>query len=45
VAFLLFWLRRYPELSKNSNQLTQKEDEIFAKLAETKIYWQPGLNR
>jgi hypothetical protein len=30
-----------PLIIKNSHRLSKKEDDIYNKLPETKIYWQP----
>jgi glycosyltransferase involved in cell wall biosynthesis len=45
ILALLDLVWNVPSIIKNSNRLTQKEYEVFIKLTETKIYWQPGLNR
>ena len=37
--FDLVW--NSPKIIKNSNRLSEEEFDLFNKLPETKIYWQP----
>jgi hypothetical protein len=41
VLALLDLVWNMPKILKNSNRLTQKEYDLYNKLPETKLYWQP----
>lgn len=34
-----------PRILKNSNRLTRQEYDLYQKLSQTKIYWQPEINQ